>query len=78
MTINKAWKRIGILRSLEFDLNRLSLERLYLIFVRPLLEYADVVWDTCSNELKHDIEAVHYEAARVVTEATKPVTLIDC
>jgi hypothetical protein len=30
---------------LKFRLDRLSLEKLYLSFIRPLLEYGDVVWD---------------------------------
>ncbi|XP_052777553.1 uncharacterized protein LOC128214887 [Mya arenaria] len=48
-----------------------SLDKMYVTFIRPLLEYADVVWDNCSNELKNDIEAVQHEAARIVTGATK-------
>ncbi|XP_053402672.1 sacsin-like [Mercenaria mercenaria] len=40
-------------------------------FVRPLLEYGDVIWDNCSVELKNDIDAVQTEAARIVTGATK-------
>ncbi len=42
--INKAWQRIGMLRSLKFILNRSSLTRMYFSIIRPLLEYADVVW----------------------------------
>jgi len=30
---------------LKFRLDRLSLEKLFLSFIRPLLEYGDVVWD---------------------------------
>ena len=44
---------------------------MYITFIRPLLEYADIVWDNCSIELKNDIEAVQHEAARIVTGATK-------
>ncbi len=50
--LNKAWQRIGILRSLKFKLNRSSLERMYFTIIRPLLEYADVVWNNTTNELK--------------------------
>lgn len=71
--INNAWKRIGMLKSLKFLISRSGLEKLYLSLIRPLLEYADVVWDNCSVELKknNDIEAVQNEAARIVTGATK-------
>ena len=44
---------------------------MYVSFIRPLLEYADVVWDNCSNALKNDVEAVQIEAARICTGATK-------
>lgn len=70
-SVNKAWQRIGIFRSLKFVLSRSSLERMYISFIRPLLEYGDVVWDNCSNELKIDLEAVQNEAARIVAGATK-------
>ncbi len=69
--LNKAWQRIGILRSLKFTLNRSALERMYFSFVRPLLEYADVVWSNCTDELKTQIESVQIEAARIVSGATK-------
>ncbi len=69
--INKAWQRIGIIRSLKYVLNRSALERMYYSLIRPLLEYGDVVWDNCTNELKHDLESVQIEAARIVCGATK-------
>ncbi len=69
--LNKAWQRIGILRSLKFKLNRSSLERMYFTIIRPLLEYADVVWNNTTNELKNQLEAVQIEAARIVCGATK-------
>ena len=40
-------------------------------FVRPLLEYSDVVWDHCSLETKNHLDAIHVEAARIITGATK-------
>ena len=71
LTVSKAWKRIGLLRSLKFLLNRHCLEKLYISFIRPILEYSDSVWDNCSQEQKNDIESVQTEAARIVTGATK-------
>ena len=43
LVIDKAYSRLNILRMLKVRLNRLSLEKLYLSFIRPLLEYVDVV-----------------------------------
>ena len=45
----KAWKRINVIRSLKFTLNRRSLETIYLSFIRPLLEYGDVIFDNLTN-----------------------------
>ena len=38
LVIDKAYSRLNILRMLKFRLDRLSLEKLYLSFIRPLLE----------------------------------------
>ena len=43
----KAWKRTNIMRKLKFELDRKALETIYLSFIRPSLEYADIVWDNC-------------------------------
>ena len=69
--VKRAWQRIGILRTLKFHLNRSCLERLYVTFIRPLLEYSDVLWDNCTAEQSNDIESIQIEAARIVTGATK-------
>lgn len=69
--VSRAWKRIGILRFFKFKLGRKSLEKMYLSFIRPLLEYSDSLWDNCSDELKRELESVQIEAARIVTGATK-------
>ena len=69
--LKTAWRRIGILRSLKFILSRVNLERMYISFVRPLLEYGDVIWDNCTSYLKNSIESIQHEAARIVVGATK-------
>ena len=45
----KAWHRVNIMRKLKFTLDRKSLQTIYISFIRPLLEYADVVWDNCTQ-----------------------------
>ena len=72
---NKAWKRIAILRKLKFQLDRKSLEIIYLSFIRPLLEYADVVWDDCNRIDKIELDKIQNEAARICIGATKLVSL---
>jgi hypothetical protein len=71
-TASKANRCLGILRPLKFILDRASLETLYKSFIRPVLEYADIVWDA-PDAHRHGLdilERVQTEAARIVTGAT--------
>ncbi len=38
-----------------------------LTFIRPILEYGDVIYDACSIEDTTKLEKVQLEAARIVT-----------
>ena len=38
--ITNITKHLGILRKLKFSLNRSILEQMYLVYIRPLFEYA--------------------------------------
>ena len=71
----KAWTRLNIMRKLKFDLDRKSLETIYISFIRPILEYADVIWDNCSQQEKQQLEKIQTEAARTVTGSTKLVSI---
>ena len=44
---------------------------MYISFVRPLLEYCDLVWDNTTTESKKQLDAIHIEAARIITGATE-------
>ena len=63
----KAWFRIHIMRKLKFNLDRKSLETIYLTFIRPLLEYGDVIWDNCTQYEKNELDKIQNEAARITT-----------
>ena len=41
----KGWQCFNILRAFKFKFDRKSLERLYISFVRPVMEYSGAVWD---------------------------------
>ena len=71
----KAWNRVGILRKFKYLLNRKSLETIYLSFIRPVLDYADVVWDNCTNYEKDELEKIQYEAARIITGCSRLVSI---
>ena len=73
----KAWNRINVLRKLKFVLDRSSLQKNYFSFIRPILEYVDVVWSNCTTTESDSLEKIQNEAARIVTGATKFVSIND-
>jgi hypothetical protein len=58
-------------RRLKFKVDRKLLEHMHFSYFRPILEYADVIWDNCPNYIKEKLEHINYEAARIITGATK-------
>ena len=62
---------------LKIRLDRLSLQIIYFSFIRPILEYADVIWDNVSQGLKDQLDKVQNQAARIVTGCTKLVAIDD-
>ena len=70
----KAWFRISIMTKLKFKLDRKSLETIYIAFIRPLLEYGDVIWNNCTQYEKTELDKIQNEAARISTGATKLVS----
>ena len=71
----KAWNRINVMRKLKFELDRKSLEAIYLTFIRPILEYGDIIFDNCTNYEKQELEKIQTEAARIATGTTKLVSI---
>ena len=66
--VKKAYTRLNmLLRKVRFILNRFTLEKMYFSFIRPILEYGDVVWDTQTHYLINKIENVQSKAAQIVT-----------
>ena len=70
-----ASKILGIMRSIKFKLSRKALNNVYTSYLRPVLEYASVVWDGCTIYEKTRLEQIQYEAARVVTGLTRSVSI---
>ncbi|MCG8046489.1 MAG: reverse transcriptase domain-containing protein [Candidatus Thiodiazotropha endolucinida] len=70
----KAWTRINVMRKLKFKLDRKSLETIYLVFIRPLLEYGDIIWSNCTQYEKDELEKIQTEAARIATGTTKLIS----
>ena len=67
----KASKRINLLEGIQFKVSKDTLMKLYKSLIRPMMEYADVIWDGCNEDDSELIESVQYKAARVVTGAMR-------
>ena len=63
--IEKVWGRMIVMRRLNFCLDRKSLNIIYLTLIRPVLEYADVVWDNCTIYEKQGLDKIQTEAHRL-------------
>ena len=68
--INKTLKDVGLLRKLNKRLPWQHLLTIYKSFIRPHLNYGDVIYDQPLNEsLSNRIESVKYKAALAITGA---------
>jgi hypothetical protein len=68
--IEKASKQLNVLRKLKFKLDREYLERIYLTFILPILEYSCEVRDNCGQMNADLLEKFNLEAARIITGLT--------
>ena len=66
--LNKVNKTIGLLRKFQLILPRHSLIAIYKTFIRPHLDYGDVIYDRTFNESFHQrLESIQYNAAIAIT-----------
>ena len=66
---------MNIMKKLKFKLDRESLEIIYTAFIRPLIEYGDIIWDNCSRYEKQELDKIQNEVARIATGATRLVSV---
>ena len=70
--INKCNRIIGIMKRLLSVISRKNLLTIYKSFVRPHLDYADIIYDNPFNDsFKEKIERVQYNASLVTTGTIK-------
>ena len=62
-TVKSATKILGIMRKLKYSLSRNALNLMYMSYMLPILEYASVVWDGCSEQDSLTLKKVQNEAA---------------
>ena len=51
----------------KYKLSRKNLQKLYLVYIRPIFEYACEVWDNFGVGNSNKIDQLQLEAARIVT-----------
>ena len=69
--ISKCRTLIACLRSYKYRLSRKALEIMYRSFILPHFDYADIVWDNCSNSLAEELETLHLDGIRTVIGAVR-------
>ena len=69
--VKKTTMLISCLRSYKYKFNRKVLETLYKSFIRPHFDYADVVWDNCTDKLSDILENLNLEAIRTIVGAVR-------
>lgn len=68
---NKAMQRIHSWKSLTYKLSRKHLELCMNLFIFPILDYGDFLYDNCLEEYADNLESVLIAAARVITGAKR-------
>ena len=70
--LSKVNKIIGLLRKLQAFLPRQSLVTVYTAFIRPHLDYGDIIYDQSDNDSFYQkTESIQYNAALATTSAIR-------
>ena len=70
--IKKCNKLIGLMKRLSVHLPRSALLTIYKSFIRPHLDYGDILYDKPNNEnFQNKIEQVQYRACLAITNAIR-------
>jgi len=67
----KCHRTLNMLKKFKYRWSRRALETCYTSFVRPILEYGCIVYDSCSEGDSEKLEEVQLKAARLATGAKK-------
>jgi hypothetical protein len=66
---NKASKRIETLNRFSYILPRNTLQRIYITMIRPVLEYADIIYDNTTRDQHNKLEHLQRRAGLICTGA---------
>eukprot|EP00745_Piridium_sociabile_P003127 TRINITY_DN11889_c0_g1_i7.p1 TRINITY_DN11889_c0_g1~~TRINITY_DN11889_c0_g1_i7.p1 ORF type:complete len:377 (-),score=26.29 TRINITY_DN11889_c0_g1_i7:46-1176(-) len=62
---------LNCLQSLKYKLSRKALERMYSSFIVPIFDYADIIWDNCTQYQADILEHLHLQGLRSITGLVK-------
>ena len=68
---NKVNKTIGLLRKLRNILPRLPLLTIYKSFIRPHLDYGDIIYEQAYVSFHQKLESIQYNSALAITGAIR-------
>ena len=68
---SKAGSKVDVLSRLMYKLDRQTLEIMYTSFIRPSLEYGDVVWANMSQCKIRQLELIQKRAGRIISGAVR-------
>ena len=59
--------KVVLLAKLKFVLDRKTLFTLYTSFIRPTLEYGNIIWNNCTDAESDRLESIQRRAMRIIT-----------
>lgn len=69
--ISKVRLQVSCLRSFKYKLSRRTLEIMYKSYILPHFDYADTVWDNCTQFLSDELEKYNLDAIRTIIGAVR-------
>ena len=69
--VSKCRTQINCLCSYKYRLNRKSLETMYKSYILPILDYADVIWDNCTERQADTLEQLQIDALKIITGSVR-------
>ena len=63
--VNSATKILGIMRKLKDSISRNALNQMYMSYMLPVVKYASVVWDGCSEQDSQTLQKIQNEAPKL-------------
>ena len=73
--VNLASKILALMCKHKYSSSRNALNQMYMSYLLPVVEYASVVWDGCSEPDSQTLQKIQNETARLVTELMRSVSL---